>query len=113
MNAPSNSVQTRIFWALAGSFSSINRFGTEAVNDAGLFLLRRTERIPDLLSPVIRIATLAFGFGSLFLYGKPFYALNLSQRSAYVSLWVSSPLSPMRDYIRLVKSLLTLRAYES
>ncbi len=106
-------MQKRILWALAGTFSSPDRFVPEAVNQAGLFLQRGTERMPDLLRPVTAITTLAFGFGSLFLYGKPFYALTLSQRSAYVSLWASSSLQPMRDYIRLVKSLVTIRAYES
>ncbi len=110
---PFRTTQERILWALAGTLVTPDQLTAEAVTQTGLFLLRRTARMPDFLRPPTRLATLGFGLGSVLLYGRPFFALNFPQRKAYVSVWAFSPLSPMRDYIRLVSSLITLRAYES
>jgi len=102
----------RIFWALTGTFLPIDKYSPESIAEAGLFLLRQKARMPDYISRLTGIATTVFGLGSVPLYGRPFFNLNLAQRKAYIALWASSPLPPLRDYIRLIQSLVVLRAHE-
>ncbi len=106
-------MQERILWALTGTLLPPDRFAPETITRAGLFLLRQKARLPDFLRPPTGLATVVFGLGSVVLYGRPFFALDFEKRRAYVARWSDSPLPPLRDYIRLVQSLVTLSAHES
>jgi len=106
-------MEDRILWALTGTFLPGEKFGPELINQSGLFLLREKGRFPDYIRGLTGVATWAFGLGSLALYGRLFFSLNLAQRKAYVAVWASSPLPPMQDYIRLIQSLVILSSHET
>ena len=102
----------KTLWAVTGTLLTGRQSDPVLINQAGMFLLRQRRRMPDLIRWALGIVTLFFGLSSLIFHCKPFWALNLEQRRVHLGRWAGSSVAPLRDYTRLVASLVTLAAYE-
>jgi hypothetical protein len=103
----------RTLRVLTGTLMPIGEFDPVVTNRSAEFLLRQCARLPDWMAWQLSLATFMFGWGSLLVFARPFPTLTPDQRTAYVAMWARSFITPLRDYIRLVHSLILLAANEN
>lgn len=76
------------------------------------YLQRQIRRMPLFLRVPWTIVLLVFAAGALLRYGRPFSSLSPGRKRAWVSLWAESPLVPMRDFVRMVRSCALLAWFD-
>jgi hypothetical protein len=72
--------------------------------DVVAYVQRQIGRMPAFLRLPFLSALAVFGLGALARHLRPFSALPLARRRAYVNAWALSPLIPMRDFVKMVRS---------
>lgn len=73
---------------------------------------RQVSRMPLFLRLPYLGVLVIFSWGAAFRYGRPFAQLAARQRQAWVNLWAQSPVVPMRDFVRLVRSCALLAWFD-
>lgn len=76
------------------------------------YVRRQIRRMPLFLRLPWTAVLLVFAAGAVVRYGRPFASLSSGRRRAWVSLWAESPLVPMRDFVRMVRSCALLAWFD-
>jgi hypothetical protein len=87
--------------ALAGVEEDVQRFVRDGV-----------RAMPIHLRAGVRTLERFLGARALARHGRPFAALDTGQRASELRAWGRSRLDPVRQYVRLVRSLTLFAAYE-
>ncbi len=68
----------------------------------------QVDRMPRYLGRPYRITLQVFDLLAVMAYGRRFRALGLDSRRSYLQWWSASPLSPMRDFVKVIRSMALL-----
>ena len=85
-----------------------NRVEAEIIS----YVQRQVRRMPLFLRLPWLVVLLVFANACLFRHGRTFVALPPQRRKAWVRLWAESPLVPMRDFVRMVRSCALLAWFD-
>jgi hypothetical protein len=73
-------------------------------HDVARYVARQITAMPSFLRVPYGFAMLAFDWLALLRYGRPFRSLKPERGARYVAWWNDSPVSFMRDFVRLIRS---------
>lgn len=76
------------------------------------YVRRQIRRMPLFLRAPWTAVLLVFAAGAMLRYGRPFASLSSARRRAWVRLWAESPVVPMRDFVRMVRSCALLAWFD-
>ena len=80
--------------------------------EVNVYVARQVERMPTFLRiPYVAVLGV-FGVSAILRYGRPFTRLAPAQRDAWIRVWAQSPLVPMRDFVRMVRSCALLAWFD-
>lgn len=72
--------------------------------DVTRYVAGQIRSMPGFLRLPYQLALLGFDSLPLLRYGRRFRALPPAKRESYLALWNAAPISPMRDFVKLVRS---------
>ncbi len=74
-------------------------------DDVTRYVVSQIQNMPRFLRLPYQVAVVAFNWLALLRYARLFRRLPADQQDAYLTLWSDGPLGPMRDFIKLIRSL--------
>ncbi len=80
--------------------------------DVSAFVASQVRALPDFLRWPYRLALVAFEWLPVLRFGRPFTALDLERRRAWVDFWTDAPLGLMRNFVKLMRSCALLAYYD-
>ena len=76
--------------------------------DVTRYVAQQIHSMPSFLRLPYRLALFGFEALALLRYGRPFRALPPAKRAAYLAYWNDAPIAPMRDVVKLIRSVALL-----
>jgi hypothetical protein len=87
--------------------------GATQVKDAvGAWVAGQVEALPGYLLVPYRVALLGFGWLPVLRWGRAYPALSRARRRAWLSWWSDGPVSPCRDFVKLLRSCALFAWYD-
>jgi len=80
--------------------------------DVAAYVACQIDAMPSFLRLPYRLALLAFTWLPALRFGGPFAALPAAARASCLAIWTDSPLAPMRDFVKLIRSTALLVYYD-
>jgi hypothetical protein len=80
--------------------------------DVTEYVVSQIQALPTFLRVPYKLAMVAFDVVPLVRYGRVLRRLDPATRSQYVTLWDLSPLAPMRNFVKLIRSCAVLAYYD-
>ena len=85
---------------------------SEVHADVTAFVTRQVEAMPAFLAWAYRLAITAFDALAGLRHGRRFVSLEPARQRAYLELWSHSPIGPMRDFVKLIRSCSLLAFFD-
>lgn len=76
------------------------------------FVHGQIARMPAFLRLPFRCVLIVFAVGAWLRYRRPFALLDAADRHAWVNVWALSPIIPMRDVIKMIRSCALLAWFD-
>ena len=72
----------------------------------------RVRELPTHIRLGVEAVELMLGPTAYIYAGRPFAAMDVTGRAALIAKWERSPLTPMRQYVRMMRSFVLFAAHE-
>ena len=80
--------------------------------DVTSYVARQIHSMPSFLRLPYRLALFAFAWLPLFRYGHWFGSLPPDRRVSYLASWNDARFAPMRDFVKLIRSIALLAYFD-
>lgn len=110
MIASTLGVLTRTLLPAWPGLPPVDRAGVE--EDVVAYVRRQVRRMPTFLRVPFLCAVVVFGLGAVVMHGRPFTSLPVTKRRAYVNAWALSPIIPLRDFVKMIRSCALLAWFD-